>query len=115
MPKGHTNNPNGRPRRGDSAAEAIRSALSTRDWKNAAKSLLDILCVEVEDELTGEKKIIPNPTTNGRDRAAAYNALADRAFGKPIQKQVIQEETTPPIDEQQLQDLRDEIIGGDLV
>ena len=114
MPKGRTGNPNGRPRIGDTAAEAIRKAVKTKDWEHAARSLLEILFIEVEDD-HGVKQIVPNPTTNGRDRAAAFNALADRAYGKAIQKQIIQEDKEPPINDDELENLRDEILYGDLL
>jgi hypothetical protein len=103
--KGKTNNPNGRPRTDDCAAEAIRKALKDRDWRAMAQSLYSVLVVEKDGDL------VSNPATDGKQKAAAYNALADRAFGKPVQRQIVQTEIAPPIDKEALDAVRRAMVG----
>ena len=111
--KGQSGNPKGRPKEEDSAAAMIRSVVTKQDWKKAARSLLQVLYIEHEDDLTGEKVWMPNPDTNGREKAAAYNALADRAFGKALQKQVVKNISAPPVDDEAVKSLREAILGGE--
>jgi hypothetical protein len=97
--KGKSGNPGGRKKNGDTAADMIRKAITDGDWRAMAVSLMDVVI---------------DPEKNGRDKAACYNALADRAFGKPQQKQVIQMHQAPPIDEQALKEMQS-MIGVDLI
>lgn len=90
--KGNNANPKGRPKNEDSAANAIRTALKDKDWGAMTVALYDT---------------VMNPETKGKDKAACYNALADRAFGKPVQKQIIQELPTPPIDNEQVRAMQE--------
>lgn len=112
MPKGHTNNPHGRPRVEDCAAAAIRSVVKKSDWEKAAKSLLHVLYIEKEDDLTGEKTWFPNPDSNGRDKAAAYRVLTDRAFGMATQKVNATIEKAAPMDMDGIDALRKAILDG---
>lgn len=89
--KGQSGNSKGRPRTEDSAAFAIRKAITDGDWRAMAVSLRDVV-------MDSEQK--------GKDRAAAYNALADRAFGKPVQKQVVQQLPTPPVDDATIKEMQ---------
>ena len=110
LPKGVSGNPNGRPKSEDTAAAAIRMVMKKSDWKEAAKALLSVLCVlDEKGRPTGQ----PNLLTDGKEKAAAYSALADRAYGKPVQKQIIQAEISPPIDNAQLETLRKQIIDAE--
>lgn len=88
---GNNANPKGRPRTEDSAAFAIRKAITDKDWRAMAVSLYGVV-------MDSEQK--------GKDRAAAYNALADRAFGKPVQKQVVQQLPTPPVDDAAIKEMQ---------
>jgi hypothetical protein len=110
--KGQSGNPKGSKKNEDSAANAIRLFMTKSRWKDAAHSLFSVLMCEFTDKDTGEIKYAPNLMTDGREKAAAYNALADRAFGKPIQKQIIAEEKEPPIDSEALEKLRMQIVDG---
>lgn len=92
--KGQSGNAKGRPKIEDSAAAAIRKAISSKDWEAMAKSLYMVV-------LDQEQK--------GKDRAAAYNSLADRAFGKAVQKQVITQLPTPPIDGDMIKNMQESL------
>jgi hypothetical protein len=91
--KGKTNNPFGRPKGDDTAAAAIRSAIKTKDWKGMAIALRGVVLME---DPPGSGNFIPNPLTDGREKAAAYKTLADRAFGLPTQKQIVEQMRTIP-------------------
>lgn len=92
--KGQCNNRAGRPKNEDSAANAIREALTNDNWKAMAVALYN--------------KVM-DTEASGKDRAACYNALADRAFGKPVQKQINMEVPAPPIDSEQIKALQEAI------
>lgn len=89
--KGASGNAAGRPKKEDCAAEAIRRAIKDKDWETMAKSLYDV---------------VTDPDAKGKDKAACYNAIADRAFGKAIQKQIVQELPAPPIDSDQIKEMQ---------
>lgn len=94
MPKGHTNNPNGRPKNEDCAAYAIRQCVTREDWERAARNLITIA----------------QTSPDGKMAAAAYNAIADRAYGRAVQKQIVQEEMAPPVDQETLDKIQDTIM-----
>ena len=56
-------------------------------------------------------KWVPNASTTGKDKVAAYNALADRAFGRPIQAIVNSELEKPPINDAEVSKIRDAILA----
>lgn len=97
--KGRSGNPGGRKKIGDTAAEMIRKALTDKDWSLMARQLM---------------AVVIDPDKSGRDKAACYNALADRAFGKAAQKQIVQMHQAPPIDEEALKEMQS-MIGVDLI
>jgi hypothetical protein len=58
-----------------------------------ALALRGVVLIEVP---LGSGIFIPNPLTDGREKAAAYKTLADRAYGMPTQKQIVEQMKTIP-------------------
>lgn len=100
LPKGKTHNPNGRPKGSPNASTIIKK------WLGAGEKIKNPLTQKVE-LLTQTDLITLGQLVKARKGdTAAFNALLDRAFGKPKQTVDIDHTTDgEPITNEQPQDL----------
>lgn len=94
---GQTGNPVGRPKVADAAAQGIRNAIKNKDWEYMANALKRVIVLDDGSY---------NPDTSGKDKASAYSALSDRAFGKVKQQQDLNVRLETPVNQATLDELR---------
>jgi hypothetical protein len=93
--KNNCANPAGRPKSKYCISDIVKNVIRPDDWI----------------ELTGRLQRIILNSPDEKASIAAYNTLADRAFGKPAQVQIVRQEVEPPIEYSKMNELRRQMFG----